>query len=80
MEVARKIDRAIHSLNDELEKVENDNKNHPKVDEQRASKTAAELEPLVRTLREKGDSLSEEPHLIQIAGGVYRGRSLIHKD
>jgi hypothetical protein len=53
MNVAREIDRAIHGLNDELEKVENDNKNHPKVDKQRASKTAAELEPLVRSLREK---------------------------
>ena len=56
MTVARQIDHAIHGLNDELEKVENDNKNHPKVDEERASKTAAELGPLVQSLREKAAS------------------------
>jgi hypothetical protein len=56
MTVARQIDRAIHELNDELEKVENDNTNHPKVDAERASKTAAQLRPLVQSLREKASS------------------------
>ncbi len=57
MQLVRDIDRTIHSLNDELEKVENDNKNHPKVDEQRARKTAADLEPLVKALRAKATTL-----------------------
>ncbi|MFO0951481.1 MAG: hypothetical protein U0835_10085 [Isosphaeraceae bacterium] len=50
IDTAKKIDRTVHGLNDELEKVENDNACHPKVDESRARATAAELKPLAEEL------------------------------
>jgi hypothetical protein len=53
IKVVKKIDRTIHSLNDELEKVENDNKNHPKVNEERAQKAATELKSSLKSLQEK---------------------------
>lgn len=56
MELVNKIDQLLHSLNDEFEKVQNDNKNHNKVDEERAKKTADELKPLLISLKEKKES------------------------
>lgn len=53
MEIVRQIDHKTHSLNDELGKVRDDNKNHPKVNEERAKKTSDEIKPLLESLQEK---------------------------
>jgi hypothetical protein len=53
MEIARQIDHKIHSLNDEFGRVRDDNKNYPRVNEERARKVVAEIKPLLESLQEK---------------------------